>query len=457
MKLWGGRFTKSTDSFTDHFHSSISFDQRMYKEDITGSIAHAAMLGKQGVISKEDSELLQKTLKELLQDIEDGKVEFDEKAEDIHMNVETLLIERIGDVGKRLHTGRSRNDQVALDIRMYNKEQITDIKKLLLELIEALNNIAEANINTIMPGYTHLQRAQPVTLAHHVLAYCEMFKRDIDRLDDTYRRTNVMPLGSGALAGTTYPLDRQAVCDALGFESITKDSMDGVSDRDFCIDLLSSLSVIMMHLSRFCEEIILWSSHEFKFVELDDAYSTGSSIMPQKKNPDMAELIRGKTGRVYGHLMGMLTMMKGLPLAYNKDMQEDKEAVFDAVDTVKMCLPVFTNMIKTAVFNKNNMYNAAKGGFTNATDAADWLVKNGVPFRDAHAILGQLVLYCINNNKGLEDLSLDEFRAISPVFDETVYDAISVEKCVEARNIPGGPSPEYIKKLIELNKEYLSK
>lgn len=457
MKLWGGRFTKSTDSFTDHFHSSISFDQRMYKEDITGSIAHAAMLGKQGVISKEDSELLQKTLKELLQDIEDGKVEFDEKAEDIHMNVETLLIERIGDVGKRLHTGRSRNDQVALDIRMYNKEQIIDIKKLLLELIEALNNIAEANINTIMPGYTHLQRAQPVTLAHHVLAYCEMFKRDIDRLDDTYRRTNVMPLGSGALAGTTYPLDRQAVCDALGFESITKDSMDGVSDRDFCIDLLSSLSVIMMHLSRFCEEIILWSSHEFKFVELDDAYSTGSSIMPQKKNPDMAELIRGKTGRVYGHLMGMLTMMKGLPLAYNKDMQEDKEAVFDAVDTVKMCLPVFTNMIKTAVFNKNNMYNAAKGGFTNATDAADWLVKNGVPFRDAHAILGQLVLYCINNNKGLEDLSLDEFRAISPVFDETVYDAISVEKCVDARNIPGGPSPEYIKKLIELNKEYLSK
>ena len=457
MKLWGGRFTKSTDSFTDHFHSSISFDQRMYKEDITGSIAHAAMLGKQGVISKEDSELLQKTLKELLQDIEDGKVEFDEKAEDIHMNVETLLIERIGDVGKRLHTGRSRNDQVALDIRMYNKEQIIDIKKLLLELIEALNNIAEANVNTIMPGYTHLQRAQPVTLAHHVLAYCEMFKRDIDRLDDTYRRTNVMPLGSGALAGTTYSLDRQAVCDALGFESITKDSMDGVSDRDFCIDLLSSLSVIMMHLSRFCEEIILWSSHEFKFVELDDAYSKGSSIMPQKKNPDMAELIRGKTGRVYGHLMGMLTMMKGLPLAYNKDMQEDKEAVFDAVDTVKMCLPVFTNMIKTAVFNKNNMYNAAKGGFTNATDAADWLVKNGVPFRDAHAILGQLVLYCINNNKALEDLSLDEFRAISPVFDETVYDAISVEKCVEARNIPGGPSPEYIKKLIELNKEYLNK
>ncbi len=455
MKLWGGRFTKSTDSFTDHFHSSISFDQRMYKEDITGSIAHAAMLGRQGVIPAEDSELLQKTLKELLDDIESGKVEFDEKAEDIHMNIETMLIERIGDVGKRLHTGRSRNDQVALDIRMYNKEQIIDIKKLLLELIKALNGIAEANINTIMPGYTHLQRAQPVTLAHHVLAYCEMFKRDIDRLDDTYRRTNVMPLGSGALAGTTYPLDRQYVCDALGFDSISLDSMDGVSDRDFCVELLSNLSMVMMHLSRFCEEIILWSSHEFKFVELDDAYSTGSSIMPQKKNPDMAELIRGKTGRVYGHLMGSLTMMKGLPLAYNKDMQEDKESVFDAVDTVKMCLPVFTSMIKTAVFNKDNMYNAAKGGFTNATDAADWLVKNGVPFRDAHAILGQLVLYCINNNTSLEDLSLDEFKAISPVFDESVYDAISVEKCVQARNIPGGPSPEYIKTLIEKNKEYL--
>ena len=456
MKLWGGRFTKSTDSFTDHFHSSISFDQRMYKEDITGSIAHAAMLGRQGVISMEDSELLQKTLKELLADIEAGKVEFDEKAEDIHMNIETLLIERIGDVGKRLHTGRSRNDQVALDIRMYNREQIKDIKALLLELIEALNTIAENNVNTIMPGYTHLQRAQPVTLAHHVLAYCEMFKRDVDRLGDTYRRTSVMPLGSGALAATTYPLDRQAVCDALGFDSITLDSMDGVSDRDFCIDLLSALSVIMMHLSRFCEEIILWSSHEFKFVELDDAYSTGSSIMPQKKNPDMAELIRGKTGRVYGHLMGMLTMMKGLPLAYNKDMQEDKEAVFDSIDTVKMCLPVFTNMIKTAVFNKTNMYKAAKGGFTNATDAADWLVKKGVPFRDAHAILGHLVLYCINNDKGLEDLTLDEFRAISPVFDESVYEAISVEKCVEARSIPGGPSPEYIKKLIEQNKEYIN-
>ena len=457
MKLWGGRFTKSTDSFTDHFHSSISFDQRMYKEDITGSMAHVDMLGKQGVIPVEDAKLIHKTLLEILDDIENGKVVFDEKAEDIHMNVETILISRIGDVGKKLHTGRSRNDQVALDIRMYVKEQITDTRKLMLELIEALNNIAEANINTIMPGYTHLQRAQPVTLAHHVLAYCEMFKRDIERLDDTYKRTNVMPLGSGALAGTTYPLDRSMVADTLGFAAITLDSMDGVSDRDFCVELLSTLSIIMMHLSRFCEEIILWSSHEFKFVELDDAYSTGSSIMPQKKNPDMAELIRGKTGRVYGDLMGMLTVMKGLPLAYNKDMQEDKEGVFDAIDTIKMCVPVFTNMIKTAVFKTDNMYNAAKGGFTNATDAADWLVKHGVPFRDAHAILGQLVLYCINNNTSLEDLSLDEFKAISPVFDETVYDAISVEKCVQARNIVGGPSPEYIKTLIQKNKEYLAK
>lgn len=457
MKLWGGRFTKSTDSFTDHFHSSISFDQRMYKEDITGSMAHVDMLGKQGVIPVEDAKLIHKTLLEILDDIENGKVVFDEKAEDIHMNVETILISRIGDVGKKLHTGRSRNDQVALDIRMYVKEQITDIRKLMLELIEALNNIAEANINTIMPGYTHLQRAQPVTLAHHVLAYCEMFKRDIERLDDTYKRTNVMPLGSGALAGTTYPLDRSMVADTLGFAAITLDSMDGVSDRDFCVELLSTLSIIMMHLSRFCEEIILWSSHEFKFIELDDAYSTGSSIMPQKKNPDMAELIRGKTGRVYGDLMGMLTVMKGLPLAYNKDMQEDKEGVFDAIDTIKMCVPVFTNMIKTAVFKTDNMYNAAKGGFTNATDAADWLVKHGVPFRDAHAILGQLVLYCINNNTSLEDLSLDEFKAISPVFDETVYDAISVEKCVQARNIVGGPSPEYIKTLIQKNKEYLAK
>ena len=453
-KLWGGRFTKQTDSFTDHFHSSISFDQRMYKEDITGSIAHAKMLGAQGIIPSEDSELIQKTLKEILADIEAGKVEFDEKAEDIHMNIETILISRIGDVGKRLHTGRSRNDQVALDIRMYVKEAITDIQHLLLNLEETLNNIAEKNTDTIMPGYTHLQRAQPITFAHHVLAYVEMFKRDYDRLSDTYKRTNVLPLGSGALATTTYPLDRFMVAKELGFDGVTLNSLDGVSDRDFCIELLNSLSILMMHLSRFCEEIILWSSHEFKFVELDDAYSTGSSIMPQKKNPDMAELIRGKTGRVYGYLMGLLTTMKGLPLAYNKDMQEDKEGVFAAIDTVKMCLPVFTNMVNTMTVRKQNMYEATKGGFTNATDAADWLVKQGVPFRDAHAIIGQLVLYCINNNTSLDDLSLEEYKAISPVFDESVYDAIKVEKCVEARNVVGGPSKEYTSKLIADNKKY---
>lgn len=452
MKLWGGRFTKSTDSFTDHFHSSISFDSRMYKEDITGSIAHAKMLGKQGIIPQVDSELIQKTLKEILADIEAGKVAFDEKAEDIHMNIETILISRIGDVGKRLHTGRSRNDQVALDIRMYLKEQITDIKALVKELVIVLNTIAEKNVTTIMPGYTHLQNAQPVTLAHHVLAYVEMFKRDYDRLTDTYKRTNVMPLGSGALAATTYPLDREFVKEQLGFDSITLDSMDGVSDRDFVIELLSTLSMIMMHLSRFCEEIIIWNSQQYKFVEMDDAYSTGSSIMPQKKNPDMAELIRGKTGRVYGHLMAMLTVMKGIPLAYNKDMQEDKEGVFDAIDTLKMCLPVFTRMVETMTVNKDNMYNAAKKGFMNATDAADWLVKHGVPFRDAHAIIGQLVLYSINNNKSLDELTLDEYKAVSDVFTEDIYTAISLETCVNTRIVDGGPSEKYIKKLIEVNK-----
>ncbi len=456
MKLWGGRFTKSTDSFTDHFHSSISFDSRMYKEDITGSIAHAKMLGKQGIIPLEDSELIQKTLKEILSDIEAGKVAFDEKAEDIHMNIETILISRIGDVGKKLHTGRSRNDQVALDIRMYLKEQITDIKALVKDLIIVLNNMAEKNISTIMPGYTHLQNAQPVTLAHHLLAYVEMFKRDYARLGDTYGRTNVMPLGSGALAATTYPLDRDFVKEQLGFDAITLDSMDGVSDRDFVIELLSNLSMIMMHLSRFCEEIIVWNSQQYKFVEMDDAYSTGSSIMPQKKNPDMAELIRGKTGRVYGHLMAMLTVMKGIPLAYNKDMQEDKEGVFDAVDTLKMCLPVFTRMVDTMTINKDNMYNAAKKGFMNATDAADWLVKQGVPFRDAHAIIGQLVLYSINNNKSLDELTLDEYRAVSDVFTEDIYDAISLETCVNTRIVDGGPSEKYIKKLIEINKNEIN-
>lgn len=457
QKLWGGRFTKSTDSFTDHFHSSIGFDSRMYREDITGSMAHAAMLGKQGIIPQEDADLIVKTLGEILEDIEAGKVTFDEKAEDIHMNMETILISRIGDVGKKLHTGRSRNDQVALDTRMYTKKEITDIKALVKELMEELNALAEQHTETIMPGYTHLQRAQPVTLAHHLLAYIEMFKRDYDRLCDTYRRTNVLPLGSGALATTTYPLDRYFVAEQLGFDAVSANSMDGVSDRDFCVELISDLSMLMMHLSRFCEEIILWSSHEFRFIELDDAYSTGSSIMPQKKNPDMAELIRGKTGRVYGHLMGMLTTMKGLPLAYNKDMQEDKEGLFDAIDTVKMCLPVFTKMIATMTVRKENMLQATKGGFTNATDAADWLVKQGVPFRDAHSIIGHLVLYCIEHNTNLDDLSLEEYQAISPVFNESVYDAISVKQCVEARNVIGGPSKAMTTKAIEDNKAYLAK
>lgn len=455
MKLWGGRFTKSTDSFTDHFHSSISFDSRMYQEDITGSMAHAAMLGKQGIIPKEDADLIIKTLREILSDIEKGTVTFDEKAEDIHMNLESILISRIGDVGKRLHTGRSRNDQVALDTRMYTKKEIQAIQTLIKDLMEVLNTLAEKHTETIMPGYTHLQRAQPVTLAHHILAYIEMFKRDYDRLADCYKRTDVLPLGSGALATTTYPLDREFVAEQLGFSAITQNSMDGVSDRDFCIELVSDLSILMMHLSRFSEEIILWSSHEFRFIELDDAYSTGSSIMPQKKNPDMAELIRGKTGRVYGHLMGLLTTMKGLPLAYNKDMQEDKEALFDAIDTIKMCVPVFTNMLATVTIREQNMLEAAKGGFTNATDAADWLVKQGVPFRDAHEIIGKLVLYCIQNNTNLDDLSLEEYKAISPIFNESVYSAISVKQCVEARNVVGGPAKSTTTKAIEANKAYL--
>ncbi len=456
-KLWGGRFTKETDTFTDHFHSSISFDRRLYRQDITGSIAHAKMLGRQGIISQEDADLIVKTLKEILQDIEDGKVTFDEKAEDIHMNIESILISRIGDVGKRLHTGRSRNDQVALDLRMYLKDEIRSIQDLIKTLAQTLNDLAKEHLDTIMPGYTHLQRAQPITLAHHFLAYVEMLKRDYERLNDVYARTNILPLGSGALATTTYPLDRYFVADELGFQGITLNSLDGVSDRDFALEFLSAMSILMMHLSRFCEEIILWSSHEFHFVELDDSYSTGSSIMPQKKNPDMAELIRGKTGRVYGYLMGLLTTMKGLPLAYNKDMQEDKEGVFAAVDTVEMCLPVFTGMIRTMKVNKEVMLQAAKGGFTNATDAADWLVKQGVPFRDAHAIIGQLVLYCIEHKKSLDDLTLAEYQSISPVFNDSVYDAIRVEKCVEARKVAGGPSKDAVLTVIGLNDNYFKK
>lgn len=455
MKLWSGRFEKNTSNLMDDFNSSIRFDQRLYKQDILGSIAHAGMLGKQGIIPKEDAELIQKTLKEILADIEAGKVEFSISAEDIHMNIETILIERIGDTGKKLHTGRSRNDQVALDIRMYLKDEITEIKELIKNLMKVLINISENHLETIMPGYTHLQRAQPITLAHHMMAYFEMFKRDAARLDDTYKRTNILPLGSGALAGTTYPLDRNFVAQELGFDGVSLNSLDAVSDRDFAIELLSALSILMMHLSRFSEEIIIWSSSEFGFIELDDAYSTGSSIMPQKKNPDVAELVRGKTGRIYGSLMALLTTMKALPLAYNKDMQEDKEPLFDAIDHVKMCLPIFTEMLDTMKVRKDNMHKAASGGFTNATDAADYLAKKGVPFRDAHEILGKLVLYCIQNGKSLEELTLEEYKNISDVFEQDIYKAISLEECVSKRNITGGPAKEAVKEHIQTAKNFL--
>ena len=416
-KLWGGRFTQSTDSFTDHFHSSISFDSRMYKEDITGSMAHAKMLGKQGIIPAADAELIIKTLQEILADIEAGKVTFDEKAEDIHMNIETILISRIGDVGKRLHTGRSRNDQVAVDVRMYLRHEIENTHHLLVELMNAVVDIAEEHKETILPGYTHLQRAQPVSFAHHMLAYAEMFKRDITRLEDCRERMNVMPLGSGALAGTTFPLNRYQVAEELGFDSVCLNSMDGVSDRDFILEYMAAASICSMHLSRMCEEIIIWSSQEFHFIDLDDAYSTGSSIMPQKKNPDVAELMRGKTGRVYGHLMSLLTTMKGLPLAYNKDMQEDKEPLFDTVETWQKCLLVLTPMLRTMTVRKENMLQAAKGGFTNATDLADYLVKKDLPFRSAYKISGQLVALCIQQNTVLEELPMEVYKDFSPLFE----------------------------------------
>ncbi len=456
MKLWGGRFSKNTDKLMDDFNSSIHFDSRMYRQDILGSAAHVRMLGACGIIPEEDAELIRKTLFEILEDIENGKIQFEVSAEDIHMNIETILISRIGDVGKKLHTGRSRNDQVALDLRMYLKDEAKAIKEMLKNLLQILLDIAENNIDTIMPGYTHLQRAQPVTLSHHLMAYFQMFRRDIERLNDCYRRIDVMPLGSGALAGTSYRLDRRMVADELGFSSITENSMDAVSDRDFVIELASVLSIIMMHLSRFCEEIILWCSHEFSFIELDDAYSTGSSIMPQKKNPDAAELIRGKTGRVYGSLMSLLTTMKGIPLAYNKDMQEDKEAIFDAVDTVKMCLPIFNRMLQTAKFNKDKMYNAARGGFTNATDLADYLVKKGVPFRDSHEIIGRMVSYCIQNQKSLEEMSIDEFSSFSSKIEKDVYDAISLQSCINERKVHGGPSSEKVKKSIDEGRRFLN-
>ncbi|MDK2811729.1 MAG: argininosuccinate lyase [Petroclostridium sp.] len=457
MKLWGGRFQKATDHMVDDFNSSIRFDQRMYRQDILGSIAHANMLGECGIISKEDSQLIQKTLHEILADIEAGKIEFEIDAEDIHMNIEKILISRIGDVGKKLHTGRSRNDQVALDIRMYLKDEVVQLCSILIELEQVLISLSQNHLETIMPGYTHLQKAQPITFAHHLMAYFQMFKRDIERLMDCYKRINVMPLGSGALAGTTYNLNRHLVARQLGFDEITQNSLDGVSDRDFAIELASCLSIVMMHLSRFCEELILWSTHEFSFIEMDDAYSTGSSIMPQKKNPDVAELIRGKTGRVYGDLMALLTVMKSLPLAYNKDMQEDKEAIFDAIDTVKLCLPVFIKMIETMKPNKANMYKGAQGGFTNATDVADYLVKKGLPFREAHEVVGKMVLYCIRNNKNLDDLSLDEYKNCSPLFEKDIYQAISLKHCVEDRSLPGGPAKKAVLDSIEHGKQFISK
>ncbi|MDQ2087820.1 argininosuccinate lyase [Herbivorax sp. ANBcel31] len=457
MKLWGGRFEKGTDKKVDDFNSSIRFDSKMYRQDILGSIAHAKMLGSCNIIPKEDALLIQKNLKEILDDIENGDIEFEVDAEDIHMNIEKILISRIGDIGKKLHTGRSRNDQVALDIRMYIKDEVITIKKMLSSLERVLLQIADKNLDTILPGYTHLQRAQPITFAHHTMAYFQMFKRDIERLDDCYKRLNIMPLGSGALASTTYPLDRLMVANDLGFTEITENSLDAVSDRDFIIELSSCLSIIMMHLSRFCEEIILWSSHEFNFIELDDAYSTGSSIMPQKKNPDVAELVRGKSGRVYGSLITLLTVMKSLPLAYNKDMQEDKEATFDAIDTVKMCLPVFTQMLDTMNVKKENMFKAAQGGFTNATDIADYLVKKGVPFRNAHEIIGKMVLYCTKNEKSIDELTMSELKDFSQLIEDDIYKEISLANCVSERNLTGGPSKKSVLASIKNGYEFLSR
>lgn len=443
-KLWGGRFQKGSDKVMEDFHSSISVDSRMAREDIRGSMAHARMLGATGMVSDADCAAILDGLAGILKDLEEGKLTFSTSAEDIHMNIETMLTERIGEAGKRLHTGRSRNDQVTLDCRMYMKEGVDRTVDNLLSLQAALLDTARKHTGTIMPGYTHLQKAQPITLAHHIMAYFEMFRRDVGRLQNCRLRMDEMPLGSGALASSTYPLNREMVCEELGFASLTRNSMDAVSDRDFCIEYASCASIIMMHLSRFCEELILWSSDEFRFVEMDDAFSTGSSIMPQKKNPDAAELIRGKTGRVYGDLMALLSMMKGLPLAYNKDMQEDKELVFDALDTVNGCLDIFTRMFSTLSYRTDTMYQGAGRGFSNATDAADYLVKKGMPFRSAHEVVGKLVLYCIGKQRSIEELSLAELKEISPVFEQDIYDAISLRACVEGRALPGGPAPEAV-------------
>ncbi|MBA1334401.1 MAG: Argininosuccinate lyase [Firmicutes bacterium] len=455
MKLWSGRFIKDTSKEMDDFNSSISFDMRLYKQDIMGSMVHAEALFKCGIISLEEKESIRKGLLSILKDIEDGTFEFSVQYEDIHMNIEKALTDRIGEAGKKLHTARSRNDQVALDLRLFLKDEILEVQRKLVVLLDTLVTISEDNLYTIMPGYTHLQPAQPITLAHHLMAYYEMFKRDLDRLKDCYRRTDTNPLGSCALASTTYSIDRELTTKLLGFSNYTMNSLDGVSDRDYAIEFISVSSIIMMHLSRLCEELILWSTNEFGYIEMDDAYSTGSSIMPQKKNPDVAELIRGKTGRVFGNLMALLTVMKGLPLAYNKDMQEDKESLFDTLDTVKACLSIMSPMLSTLKINRDNMQKAANKGFINATDVADYLSKKGVPFRTAHRIVGELVLHCTGKGVSLQDLSLEDFRKASPVFEEDIMDIVTPYSCVVSRNIPGGPAPEQVRLHIDSAKTYI--
>lgn len=456
MKLWGGRFTKEENQLVHNFNASITFDQKFYHQDIQGSIAHVTMLAKQAIITDAERDIIISALKEICSDIESGKLQITEEYEDIHSFVESVLIERTGDTGKKLHTGRSRNDQVALDMKLYTRDEVLATDELVKELMTTLLDLMKEHIDTYMPGFTHLQKAQPITLAHHMGAYFEMFKRDRSRLSDTLERMNYCPLGSGALAGTTYPLDREETARLLGFTGPTLNSMDSVSDRDYLIEFLNDMSIIMMHLSRFCEEIITWNTNEYQFVDIDDSYSTGSSIMPQKKNPDIAELVRGKTGRVYGALMSLLTTMKSLPLAYNKDMQEDKEFVFDAIDTTKGCIVLFHGMLDTMTFRKDRMRASAEGGFTNATDAADYLVNHGVPFRDAHGIIGQLVLYCIDKGISLGEMSLEEYKAISPVFEADIYDAISMETCVNKRNTIGAPGPEAMTKVIDSYEKYLA-
>ena len=454
-QLWGGRFTKETDQLVYNFNASISFDKRFYAQDIRGSIAHVMMLARQGILTDIEKEKIIEGLEGILDDVEQGKLVISDKYEDIHSFVEATLIDRIGEPGKKLHTGRSRNDQVALDMKLYIRDEVHMLDNLVEEILLAILTIMEENVDTYMPGFTHLQKAQPITLAHHMGAYFEMFKRDHERLTDLYRRMNTCPLGSGALAGTTYPLDREYTARLLGFEGPTLNSMDGVSDRDYLLELLSSLSIIMMHLSRFSEEVIIWNSNEYQFVEIDDAYSTGSSIMPQKKNPDIAELVRGKTGRVYGALNALLTTMKGIPLAYNKDMQEDKEWAFDAIDTAKGCLTLFAGMLRSMQFNKARMKDSARHGFTNATDAADYLVNHGMPFRDAHGIVGQLVLTCIDKKIALDELPLEEYQKICPAFEKDIYDAISLETCVNKRITTGAPERMAMEETLAMYKKYM--